>query len=301
VKPPVAFFCRFPEKLPHSSTMPSVLFHLETPDGGVYPVAGRRCLIGRSPDCDVRLPSPEVSRRHAMILWHEKEVWLVDTGSSGGTWLNDEKISRAAKLESGDLIGFGITGLRFIAASILPGSGRPGQLLAETTRPGDAEWLTTNDTAVLWVSFDGVITGGSKEAVSWMAAFFEGATDSLPASVAEWLEGGIAGRMPFESRVGDQRLRISVFPGGEDRLLLVLRRIEPAFSAASLGRIGLSRAEAAIVPWLIRGKRNDEIAVILGSAPKTIEKQVASVLSKLDVETRTAAAWNIIERTGAHR
>ncbi len=281
--------------------MSSVLFHLETPDGGVFPIVGRRCLIGRSADCDVRLPSPEVSRRHAMILWHEKEVWLVDTGSSGGTWLNDEKISKAAKLESGDLIGVGITALRFTAASVSTAGGRPGNALAETTRPGDAEWLTTSDTAVMWLDGGGRIAGGSNEAMSCMAAFFEGSSDTLPASLGEWLEGGTSGRMPFECRVGDQRLRISVFPGGGDQLLLVFKRMEPAFSAASLKRIGLSPAESAVVPWLVRGKRNDEIALILGLAPKTIEKQVASVLSKLGVETRTAAAWNIIERTGAHR
>jgi len=282
-------------------TMSSALFHLETPDGGILPVSGQRCLIGRSPDCDIRLSSPEVSRRHALILWNENDVWLMDAGSSGGTWLNDERISKASKLESGDLIGVGLTSLRFRPASTSIGVARPGGLLAETTRPGDAEWLTTSDTAVLWVTLDGVIAGGSKEAISWMAAFFEGVADSLPASVAGWLEGGMLGRMPFESRVGDQRLRISVFAGGEDRLLLVLRRMEPAFNSASLRRIGLSRAESAIVPWLIRGKRNDEIAAILGSAPKTIEKQVAAILGRLGVETRTAAAWNIIERTGAHR
>lgn len=58
--------------------------------------------------------------------------------------------------------------------------------------------------------------------------------------------------------------------------------------------------ECAVAPWLIRGKRNDEIAVILGVAPKTIEKHVASIMMKLNVETRTAAAWSIIELTGAH-
>ena len=225
----------------------------------------------------------------------------MDTGSSGGTWLNDEKISRAAKLESGDLIGVGITALRFTAASTSKFAGLPGDALAETTRPGDAEWLTTSDTAVLWLDGVGRIAGGSKEAMSWMVAFFEGSSDTLPATLSEWLEGGIAGRMPFECRVGDQRLRVSVFPGGGDQLLLVFRRMEPAFSTASLKRIGLSPAESAVIPWLVRGKRNDEIALILGLAPKTIEKQVASVLSKLGVETRTAAAWNVIERTGAHR
>lgn len=281
--------------------MPQFCYHLETPDGTAFPVETPRCLIGRGADCDVRLPSPEISRRHAVILRDHHDFWLADAGSSGGTWLNDTRLTRAAKLHTGDFIGIGLTSLKFTPADVVASVISNSRLLAETTRPGDAEWLVTSDTAVVWVESDGRLAGGSPEAGPWLTAFFEDGSGILPAALSDWLAEGIAGRPPFECRVGEQRLRITAFHANSNRLLLVLRRLEPAFNSNSLRRLGLSGAECALIPWLIRGKRNDEMAVILGLAPKTIEKQVASVLAKLGVETRTAAAWNIIERTGAHR
>ncbi len=41
--------------------------------------------------------------------------------------------------------------------------------------------------------------------------------------------------------------------------------------------------------WLSEGKRDREIATILGLSPRTVEKHVCHILEKLQVETRTAA------------
>jgi DNA-binding CsgD family transcriptional regulator len=87
---------------------------------------------------------------------------------------------------------------------------------------------------------------------------------------------------------------------GEERLL-VLSRLSPAFTPETVQKLGLSKSEAMVVPWLIRGRRNEEIGLILGISSRTAEKHIAGILVKLGVETRTAAVWNIIERSGAHR
>ncbi len=42
--------------------------------------------------------------------------------------------------------------------------------------------------------------------------------------------------------------------------------------------------------WVAEGKRDREIAIILGLSPRTVEKHVCHILEKLQVETRTAAA-----------
>lgn len=55
-----------------------------------------------------------------------------------------------------------------------------------------------------------------------------------------------------------------------------------------LGR--LTRREAEILDWIAQGKRNAEIAIILGISHRTVGKHVEHVLAKLEVETRTAAA-----------
>lgn len=51
----------------------------------------------------------------------------------------------------------------------------------------------------------------------------------------------------------------------------------------------LTPRELEVIYWVSEGKRDREIAVILGCSPRTIEKHVCHILEKLRVETRTAA------------
>ena len=52
----------------------------------------------------------------------------------------------------------------------------------------------------------------------------------------------------------------------------------------------LTRRELDVLKWIMEGKRNSEIAKILGISSRTVEQHVAKILVKLNVETRTAAA-----------
>ena len=52
----------------------------------------------------------------------------------------------------------------------------------------------------------------------------------------------------------------------------------------------LSPVEAEVFHWMSQGKRNKEIATILGRSPRTVEKHVQMILLKTRTETRTAAA-----------
>jgi DNA-binding CsgD family transcriptional regulator len=54
--------------------------------------------------------------------------------------------------------------------------------------------------------------------------------------------------------------------------------------------LGLTQREAEVLVWVAQGKGNYEISVILGAKPRTICKHVEHILSKLNVENRTAAA-----------
>jgi len=53
---------------------------------------------------------------------------------------------------------------------------------------------------------------------------------------------------------------------------------------------GLTRRECEVLRWLMDGKRNSEIAIILGMKPYTAKTHVERILEKLGVENRTAAA-----------
>lgn len=57
----------------------------------------------------------------------------------------------------------------------------------------------------------------------------------------------------------------------------------------NLRRTGLSRRESEVLLWIAEGKRDKEIALILGISYRTVTDHVRSILTKLGVETRTAA------------
>ena len=52
----------------------------------------------------------------------------------------------------------------------------------------------------------------------------------------------------------------------------------------------LTPREKEVMHWVAEGKRNQEIASILGRSPATIKSQVEAILRKLGAETRGAAA-----------
>jgi len=80
---------------------------LETGDGRRYPIKGS-CSVGRSVANTIVLESAKVSRRHALIhLQNIGELWLIDFGSSNGTFLNQRRIHHPIRLRDGDRITIG--------------------------------------------------------------------------------------------------------------------------------------------------------------------------------------------------
>ena len=53
---------------------------------------------------------------------------------------------------------------------------------------------------------------------------------------------------------------------------------------------GLTTREGEVLSWLSKGKTNRDIAQILGLSPRTVDKHLEQIYSKLGVENRTAAA-----------
>src|SRR5215831_1747807 len=80
---------------------------LETTDGRRYSVKGS-CSLGRSGANTIVLESPKASRRHALIhLQNIGELWLIDFGSSNGTFLNKRRIHHPVRLSDSDQITIG--------------------------------------------------------------------------------------------------------------------------------------------------------------------------------------------------
>lgn len=60
------------------------------------------------------------------------------------------------------------------------------------------------------------------------------------------------------------------------------------------GNDQLTPREREVLYWMTKGKRDEEIAVIVKSSPRTVNKQVQVVLSKLGVENRTSAVAMVL-------
>lgn len=86
---------------------------LETPDGRSVPIRAT-CTLGRAAECDVVISDPKISRHHSMIQRQgEGEYWLVDMGSSNGTYLDGRRLTQATRLADGNRIRLGDEEYRF--------------------------------------------------------------------------------------------------------------------------------------------------------------------------------------------
>ncbi len=68
-----------------------------------------KCLIGRHPNCDFILNSPEVSRVHGIILYQQQEYHYIDLASTDGSRINNQPVvvNQSSILQSGDVIWIG--------------------------------------------------------------------------------------------------------------------------------------------------------------------------------------------------
>ena len=98
-----------------------------------------RIVIGRGDGCEIRLPDPSVSHRHASIRQRGTDYVVIDEGSSNGTFVGPMRLSPQAPrvVRSGDLIRVGRIWLELTVAQVLP-----------TQNPG----LTTKEIALSLVA-----------------------------------------------------------------------------------------------------------------------------------------------------
>jgi serine/threonine-protein kinase len=88
-----------PAPAAQAPTAPVALSSVAT--GEVIPLEKETTVVGRSPDCDVVVKAPDVSRRHCRIVRGAGEVIVEDLGSSQGTRVNGSRVARA-RLRDGD-------------------------------------------------------------------------------------------------------------------------------------------------------------------------------------------------------
>lgn len=67
-----------------------------------------KLTIGRSPDCDIQIEDPGVSREHARLIVESDEVVLEDVGSKNFTFVDGDRLSEPTTLSPGSEIQFGL-------------------------------------------------------------------------------------------------------------------------------------------------------------------------------------------------
>ncbi len=80
--------------------------------GREHPIEVERVVLGRSRECELRVPDLNVSRRHAEIRREDGSYWIVDLGSMNGTIVNGKRVDRK-QLDDGDRITLGSTEIAF--------------------------------------------------------------------------------------------------------------------------------------------------------------------------------------------
>ena len=81
-----------------------------------YELDSKGISLGRGNPNDVRLDGDDyASANHARVEPRRDGVWIEDTGSTNGTFVNGVRLSRPRKLAAGDLVRVGETDLRFEA------------------------------------------------------------------------------------------------------------------------------------------------------------------------------------------
>ncbi|WGR69661.1 MULTISPECIES: response regulator [unclassified Bradyrhizobium] len=119
----------------------------------------------------------------------------------------------------------------------------------------------------------------------------------LPDPIPQWLDQTQKGKASSKaasmvSSPGNEQLRLQyVGKLGPNEFLLRLAKDSGADSLAEFpSELGLTTREGEVLSWLAKGKTNRDIAQILGLSPRTVDKHLEQIYSKLGVENRTAAA-----------
>jgi pSer/pThr/pTyr-binding forkhead associated (FHA) protein len=92
-------------------------------------------LIGRHPECDVRIDSPKISRRHCCVAIAYDRVLIRDLGSRNGVRVNGRLLEEAT-IRSGDELAIGPILFRLEDEAVVPAAvARPSGAPVALPRP----------------------------------------------------------------------------------------------------------------------------------------------------------------------
>lgn len=106
---------------------------------GKFSMKASPCVVGREPSNGVHIDNIGVSRQHCQFLYDGNKFYVEDMGSSNGTYLNNQKVTRH-EVTDGDAVTIGKYILLFehSAFDFLPSYGGGGAVVADPRKANNA-------------------------------------------------------------------------------------------------------------------------------------------------------------------
>jgi DNA-binding CsgD family transcriptional regulator len=151
----------------------------------------------------------------------------------------------------------------------------------------------------------------TSQVATWLQSYFPSHRNGneLPERLRSWVRHQLSQLdgmydlpspcLPLHIQQGDRRLTIRLVidqPGAKYLLLLAEERILSLLSSLEL--IGLSKREAEVLFWIIKGKDNRAIALEMRINYSTVRKHLENIYFKLEVQSRTEAIATALEKVG---
>ena len=129
-------------------------------------------VVGRHSECDICLPSEEISRRHARVEVTTDGLYVEDLDSANGTFVNGKRVRRS-KIEPGDELK--LDTVRFLvqaagsesAAADNKASKKQAKPSAQPVAVADEEEKSGTSGAVKWAIVLTVVIGGAVVALKF--------------------------------------------------------------------------------------------------------------------------------------
>jgi len=165
-----------------------------------------------------------------------------------------------------------------------------GRFLLAVDGSGKVMWCTPQAARLLGTALSGFDTEGYV----------------VPSDVRAWLDQSASAPAsspptPIELAAGSaSKLRLLYVGqvGAEERLLRVIEGEAVSDQAVLKSRLLVTDREAEVLLWIARGKSNRDIAEILSLSPRTVNKHLEQIFTKLGVENRTSAAALAVRTLG---
>jgi DNA-binding CsgD family transcriptional regulator len=161
---------------------------------------------------------------------------------------------------------------------------------------------------VVFLTRDYTLHGMTALASKLFAKFFADWRNrsSLPDAVKSWMRGQLAKIaeqraigspfQPLKVGSGQQQLTVRLVLDPLEPPMLILTETRETITIEALRQFGLTPRETEVLYWLVQGKTNSEIGLVLGTSEGTIRKHVERILLHFGTHNRTATVLHVVEQ-----